>query len=73
MDYIKLGNTGLDVSPICLGCMSFGDASKWTHEWVLGEEDSVEIIKRAIELGINFLTLPTFIPKVPAKNFLVVH
>lgn len=54
MEYVKLGNTGLDVSPLCLGCMSFGDAQKWTHPWVLNEENSRPIIKRALELGINF-------------------
>lgn len=54
MEYVKLGNTGLDVSRICLGCMSFGDAEKWLHQWVLNEEESRPIIKKAIELGINF-------------------
>src|SRR5690606_34884719 len=54
MEYIKLGNTGLDVSRICLGCMSFGDATKWTYPWVLNEENSRPIIKMALELVINF-------------------
>jgi aryl-alcohol dehydrogenase-like predicted oxidoreductase len=55
MDYVKLGNTGLDVSPICLGCMSFGTAEGWVHNpWSLNEEDSRTIIKRALDLGINF-------------------
>lgn len=55
MDYVKLGNTGLDVSPICLGCMSFGSAKGWVHNpWALNEEDSRTIIKRALDLGINF-------------------
>ncbi|MHC1681495.1 MAG: aldo/keto reductase [Clostridiaceae bacterium] len=54
MEYVKLGNTGLDVSRLCLGCMSFGDASKWIHQWVLDEDKSREIIKKAVELGINF-------------------
>jgi aryl-alcohol dehydrogenase-like predicted oxidoreductase len=54
MEYVKLGNTGLDVSRICLGCMGFGVAGKWIHEWVLDEEKSRPIIKRALELGINF-------------------
>ncbi len=55
MDYVKLGNTGMDVSPICLGCMSFGSAKGWVHnEWALDEEASREIIKRALELGVNF-------------------
>lgn len=54
MEYIKLGNTGLDVSRLCLGCMGFGDASKWLHQWVLNEENSRPVIKRALDLGINF-------------------
>lgn len=54
MDYIKFGNTGMDVSPICLGCMSFGDPDTWLHKWALKEEESLQIIKKAIDLGINF-------------------
>jgi 1-deoxyxylulose-5-phosphate synthase len=54
MEYVKLGNTGMDVSRLCLGCMSFGDAQGWVHKWVLDEENSRPIIKRALELGINF-------------------
>lgn len=54
MEYVKLGNTGMDVSRICLGCMSFGDPGSWIHQWVLKEEESREIIKRALDLGINF-------------------
>ncbi len=53
MEYVKLGNTGLDVSRICLGCMGFGD-TQWVHKWVLDEENSRPVIKRALELGINF-------------------
>jgi aryl-alcohol dehydrogenase-like predicted oxidoreductase len=54
MEYTKLGNTGLDVSRICLGCMGFGDAERWVHKWVLSEDHSRPIIKHALELGINF-------------------
>ncbi|MEK3982743.1 aldo/keto reductase [Paenibacillus sp. FSL K6-3166] len=54
MDYVKLGNTGLEVSRLCLGCMSFGVAERWIHQWVLDEEQSRLIIKKALELGINF-------------------
>jgi aryl-alcohol dehydrogenase-like predicted oxidoreductase len=54
MEYTKLGTTGMDVSRICLGCMGFGDAAKWVHKWVLDEDNSRPIIKRALELGINF-------------------
>jgi len=54
MEYTKLGNTGMEVSRICLGCMGFGDAEHWIHKWVLNEENSRPIIKKALELGINF-------------------
>ncbi|OME64692.1 oxidoreductase [Paenibacillus odorifer] len=54
MEYIKFGNTGMDVSRICLGCMSFGKVLPGGHQWVLDEENSRPIIKRALELGINF-------------------
>src|SRR3954471_18281790 len=54
MEYTKLGNTGLDVSRICLGCMGFGDSTRWIHQWVLDEENSRPIIRRALDLGINF-------------------
>lgn len=54
MDYVKFGNTGLDISRICLGCFSFGDATKGHHAWALDDEQSRKIIKQALELGINF-------------------
>lgn len=54
MDYVKLGNTGLDVSRICLGCMGFGDGKLGHHQWVLDEENARPVIKKALELGINF-------------------
>ncbi|WP_262176874.1 aldo/keto reductase [Haloarcula laminariae] len=52
MEYTTLGSTGMEVSRICLGCMSFG-SSEW-RDWVLDEDESREIIERAIDLGINF-------------------
>ena len=52
MEYTTLGNTGLEVSRLALGCMSFG--TKDWREWVCDEEESLEIINRAIDLGINF-------------------
>jgi aryl-alcohol dehydrogenase-like predicted oxidoreductase len=55
MKYTKLGATGLDVSTICLGCMSFGEPDRGNHPWSLGEEDARAIIRRALESGINFL------------------
>jgi aryl-alcohol dehydrogenase-like predicted oxidoreductase len=54
MRYRKLGRTGLDVSPICLGCMSFGDPARGAHPWSLDEESSRPLIRRALEAGINF-------------------
>ena len=54
MKYVKLGQTGLDVSPICLGCMSYGDASRGGHQWVLDEEAARPFFKQALDAGINF-------------------
>ena len=54
MDYIRLGNSDLIVSRICLGCMGFGEAKQGIHSWTLDEEKSTEIIKKALESGINF-------------------
>ncbi|OPX49112.1 aldo/keto reductase [Clostridium thermobutyricum] len=54
MEYVKLGNSDLNVSRICLGCMGFGDSSSGMHTWTLDEEQSTEIIKKALENGINF-------------------
>ncbi|HVX47695.1 MAG TPA: aldo/keto reductase [Mycobacteriales bacterium] len=54
MEYGKLGSTGLDVSRICLGCMSYGEPNRGNHEWSLTEEDSRPFIKAALDAGINF-------------------
>lgn len=54
MDYIRLGKTGLRVSRICLGCMTYGVPERGAHPWSLNEEASRPFIKRALELGINF-------------------
>ncbi|WP_375391437.1 aldo/keto reductase [uncultured Sphingomonas sp.] len=54
MDYIKLGTTGLDVSRLCLGCMTFGEPDRGRHPWSLGEEQSRAIIRQAVDAGINF-------------------
>jgi aryl-alcohol dehydrogenase (NADP+) len=53
MDYLRLGNTGLEVSPICVGCMSWGDPSKG-RAWTLQEDQARPLIKQAIESGVNF-------------------
>jgi 1-deoxyxylulose-5-phosphate synthase len=54
MRYTKFGPTGMDVSVICLGCMSFGDPARGKHEWSLPEPASRELIKQALDAGINF-------------------
>jgi aryl-alcohol dehydrogenase (NADP+) len=54
MDYVKLGRTGLEVSRICLGCMSFGDPDRGTHSWTLDDDASRPLLRRAVELGVNF-------------------
>ena len=54
MKYTKLGNSDLRVSRICMGCMGFGDARNGQHSWTLDEEHSRKVIKRGLELGINF-------------------
>lgn len=70
MDYVKLGNTGMDVSRFCLGCMSFGEAEKWIHQWVLNEEQSRSIIKRALDLGINFFDTANVYSMGTSEEFL---
>lgn len=54
MKYTKLGHSDLNVSRVCMGCMGFGDAGQGQHTWTIDEERSREIIKRGLELGINF-------------------
>ncbi|MER6224326.1 aldo/keto reductase [Streptomyces sp. 900105755] len=54
MEYVKLGHTGMDVSRICLGCMTYGLPDRGTHEWTLGEEAARPLIRQALEAGINF-------------------
>jgi len=54
MEYTRLGSTGMQVSRLCLGCMSFGAPGRGTHPWTLDESRSRPIIQRALELGINF-------------------
>ena len=70
MDYVKLGNTGLDVSRFGLGCMSFGEAERWIHQWVLNEEQSRSIIKKALDLGINFFDTANVYSMGTSEEFL---
>ena len=55
MDYVKFGATGLEVSRICLGCMTYGVPDRGAHSWTLGEAASRPLIRQALEAGINFL------------------
>jgi aryl-alcohol dehydrogenase-like predicted oxidoreductase len=73
MEYIKLGNTGLDVSRICLGCMGFGEVqpeAPGSHQWVVDEDESRKIIKYAIELGVNFFDTANCYSKGTSEEFL---
>ena len=54
MEYVKLGNSPLTVSRLCVGCMSFGDPASRMHAWTLDPAESEEIVKDALSLGINF-------------------
>src|ERR1700730_11529309 len=55
MEYVKLGRTGLEVSRICLGCMSYGVPDRGNHAWSIDEAESRPFIQRALEGGINFV------------------
>jgi len=54
MDFVNFGNTGLKVSRICLGCMTYGEPGRGTHPWTLPEAESRPFIRRALDAGINF-------------------
>jgi aryl-alcohol dehydrogenase (NADP+) len=54
MEYVRLGSTGLEVSRLVLGCMSFADPKRGPHPWTLDEESSRPLIRQAVEVGINF-------------------
>lgn len=69
MKYTKLGNTDIEVSQVCLGCMSFGKAGTM-HEWTLDEVKSKEIIKHALDLGINFFDTANGYSKGTSEEYL---
>jgi aryl-alcohol dehydrogenase-like predicted oxidoreductase len=54
MEYVRLGHTGLEVSRIALGCMTYGEPGRGNHPWTLDEEASRPLIRRAVEAGITF-------------------
>lgn len=67
MKYTTLGQTNIKVSKVCLGCMSFGKAGTM-HDWTLDEKQTEEMVKHALDLGINFLILLIRIQMVQVKN-----
>jgi aryl-alcohol dehydrogenase-like predicted oxidoreductase len=70
MDYIRLGKSGLKVSRICLGCMTYGVPGRGTHPWTLEEEESRPYIARALELGINFFDTANVYSDGTSEEFL---
>lgn len=54
MDYVRLGQSDLMVSPFCVGCMSFGDPQSQMHAWTLNPEETETLVKHALDLDINF-------------------
>jgi aryl-alcohol dehydrogenase-like predicted oxidoreductase len=60
MDYVKFGSTGLEVSRLSLGCMTYGDPGHGTHSWTLDEQASRPLIQQAVEAGINFFDTANF-------------
>ena len=70
MEYIKLGKSDLNVSRLCLGCMSFGELSEGWHEWVLNQEQTDEMIKKALDLGINFFDTANIYGKGSSETFI---
>lgn len=69
MEYTKLGKTDIEVSKVCLGCMSFGKAGTM-HDWTLDEEKSEEVIKHALDLGINFFDTANTYSKGTSEEYL---
>ena len=55
MESIKLGHTGLDIPPLCLGCMTYGEPGRGKHAWTLDEENSRPLLRRALDMGLYFL------------------
>ena len=70
MEYIKLGKSDLNVSRLCLGCMSFGELSEGWHEWVLNQEQTDEMVKKALDLGINFFDTANIYGKGSSETFI---
>lgn len=70
MEYTKLGNTNIEVSKLCVGCMSFGVPSEDFHQWTLNYEDSSAMVKKALDLGINFFDTANVYSHGTSEEFL---
>ena len=70
MEYSKLGNSNLQVSRLCVGCMSFGDPGSNFHAWTLSAEESETLVKRALDLGINFFDTANIYSAGTSEEFL---
>lgn len=69
MEYTTLGNTDIKVSKVCLGCMSFGKAGT-LHDWTLDEKQTEEMVKHALDLGINFFDTSNNYSKGTSEEYL---
>lgn len=70
MKYTKLGTTDIEISKLCVGCMSFGVPSEDFHQWTLGEAESEEMVKKALSLGINFFDTANVYSHGTSEEFL---
>src|SRR6266404_5578194 len=70
MEYVNLGNTGLKVSRLCLGCMTYGVPERGAHPWSLDEEHSRPFFRRALELGFNFFDTANLYSDGTSEEFL---
>ena len=70
MDYVRLGRTGLKVSRLCLGCMTYGDPERGAHAWTLNEEASRPLLRQAFEAGINFFDTANIYSDGTSEEFL---
>ena len=71
MEYVKIGNSPLTVSRLCVGCMSFGDPASRMHAWTLDPAESEEIVKDALSLGINFFDTANTYSAGTSEEYLV--
>ncbi|MGE0097436.1 MAG: aldo/keto reductase [Hydrogenophaga sp.] len=70
MEYVRLGRTGLKVSRLCLGCMTYGEPGRGSHEWTLNEENSRPLLRQAFEAGINFFDTANIYSDGTSEEFL---